>query len=189
MISQEHLNKVNAALTEACPLASNDPASVAALKDKIQGFCRDVGQPPSELTIIQWCVPFEQSLLKKKADAEEAVRQKQARIDARKKEKEFDKLPASEAKARANAELRQQREQTTTERFTPVKTYSQTEIDSMTDAEARKLLFGIESEALNESRPDPELRKVLEKRLLNTKRGQDTPLRKALRREILEGLK
>jgi len=119
MVTQEYLNKVNDALAQACPLSVNDPESVASLKAKIQSFCNDVGQLPSEFTIIQWCVPFEQMLLKKKAEADEAARKKQERIDVRKKEREFDRLPASAAKAQANAELRQQREQATTETFTP----------------------------------------------------------------------
>lgn len=189
MVTQEYIDTINAALLEACPLASQDAKSVAAIKEKIQTYCRELGKSPTELQVVQWAVPFEQALLANQQQAEEAARQKQERIDARKKEREFDKLPASEAKARANAELRQRNTQSASEKFTPAREYSQTEIDKMSPAEIKRLLFGVESEPLNESRPDPEVRKVLEKRLLHTKRSQDSPLRKALRREILEGLR
>lgn len=188
MVNQEWLDRVNAALIEAAPLTSQDPKAVSALKEKIHTYCHELGKMPTELQVVQWSVPFEQALLAKQQQAEEAARKKQERIDARKKEREFDKLPASEAKARANAELRQQREQATTERFTPEREYSRAEIDKMSDSEAKRLLFGIESESINESRPDERIRQANEKRLLHTKRSQDTPLRRALRREILEGL-
>jgi len=188
MISQEYIDKLNAALASACPLASNDPEAVAALKDKIQTFCREMGQPPTEFTVIQLMTPFEQALLKKKEEVEAATRQKQERINARKKAREFDSLPSSVARSQANAELRQRTVQSPSERFSPAKEYTQAEVDRMSDAEMKRLLFGVESEPMNESRPDDQIRKANEKRLLNTKRSQDTPLRKALRREILEGL-
>jgi hypothetical protein len=188
LVTQEYIDKINVALLEACPLASRDSEAVSIIKEKIQIYCREMGQPPTELTVVQLMIPFEQALLKKKEEAETAARQKQERADARKKAREFDRLPASAVKAQAIAELRQKTAQSEPERFTPEKEYTQAEIDRMTDAEMKRLLFGRESEPLNQSRPDERIRQANEKRILNTKRSQDTPLKRALRREILEGL-
>src|SRR5579864_7854607 len=100
-VSQEYVNKVNAALIEACPLASQDQTSVAAIKQKIESYCRELGQPPTELMVVQFAVPYEQALLKKKEEAEAEARRKQERIAARKKAREYDNLPASAVKAEA----------------------------------------------------------------------------------------
>ncbi len=64
-----------------------------------------MGKTPSELTVVQLMVPFEQALLEKKQQAEKAARQKQERADARKKAREYDRLPASAVKAEAIAEF------------------------------------------------------------------------------------
>lgn len=189
MITQQFVDTVGKALAEACPLASNDKEASEAIRQKITKYCNELGRLPLESQVIAWAVPFEQALLKKKEEAETAARQKQERADARKKAREYDRLPASAVKAEAIAELRQKTVQSAPERFTPEKEYTQAEIDRMSDAEMKRLLFGKESEPLNESRPDQEMRKVNEKRILNTKRSQDTPLKRALRREILEGLR
>jgi len=189
MVNQEWLDRVNAALIEAAPLTSQDPKAVSALKEKIQTYCRELGQLPTELQVVQWAVPFEQALLAKKQQADEVARKKQERIDARKKEREFDRLPASALKAEAIAELRQRNIQSEPEKFTPEKQYTQAEVDRMSDSEMKRLLFGIESEQINQSRTtDEEMRKVVETRILHTTRAKDTPLRKALRRQIREGL-
>jgi hypothetical protein len=188
-VTQDYIDKTNAALLEACPLASQDPDSVAAIKDKILTFYRELNFPPTELQVIQFAVPYEQALLKKKEEAEAKVRQRQEKAEARKKQREDDLKPASVLRAEANAELRQRNVPVETERFTPEKEYTQGEIDRMTDGEAKRVLFGIDNPNLNESKPDAEARKLYEKKLLKTRRNQDTPLKRALRREILEGLR
>jgi hypothetical protein len=190
VIDQTYIDRVNAALTSACPLATQNQDSVTAIKDKVLTFYREIGYPPSESQVVGWAVPFEQALLGKKAEEEAKARAKQERIDARRKEREYDKLPASAARAEAVAEVRKINEaKPASERFTPAKEYTQAEIDNMSDSDVKRLVFGLDvDENLNSSRPDDDLRKVQEKRLLSTKRSKDTPLKRALRRQIREGL-
>ena len=203
-ITQQFVDTVGAALLLACPLTSADPDSITAVKEKILKFDRELGRAPNEAQVISWAVPFEQALLQKKEaaeaqarqkqeEAEAKVRQRQARADARKQQREFDQLPSSVTRAQANEDLRRMREQSAPERFVPEREYSNAEIDLMSDSEYKRLLFGIETEELNQSKPDLQAEEYYKNRILKSRNKGGSPadklMRSALRREIREGLR
>jgi hypothetical protein len=187
-ITSEWLNSAEQALREACPLTINDEASVAALKAKVITYDKQLGIAPNIDWVIKMAVPFENALLAKKEAAEAEVRAKRDKVAARKKERDYDRLPASAIRAEAIEDLRKRNVPTATEQFVPEREYTQSEIDKFSDAEAKLKLFGIEADNLNESKPDSELRKIQERRILHTPRSKDTPILRSLRHEIRKGL-
>ncbi len=187
--SQAYVDEIGAALLEQCPLTSQNEEMLLAIKTKVLKYDAEIGTAPSFSIVCNWARPFEQQLQSAIDSAAEAETADRNRTKARRKEM-TDYLSGPEndrAEMIRESQARQQRSERPV--LKPNINYSPKDIDAMSADEYKTKVLGHESLELNQSRPDEEARKLQEKRMLKTKRNQDTPLRRALRREILEGLR
>jgi hypothetical protein len=189
-ITKEYIDTVNAVLEPACPLVCKDKTALSDLVHKIESYDKNLGQPPSPEMVCKWAAVHEQRI-QAAIDAENAsVEAERSKIIARRQEVTAYLSDAAKDKEEMIKDVRARQQRAERPVLQPNTSYTQEQINAMSAEEYKnKVLLGENTPLeLNQSRPDGEARRLYEKRMLKTKRSQDTPLRRALRREIREGL-
>jgi hypothetical protein len=130
-VTKEYIDTVNAVLEPACPLCCKDQTAISDLVHKIETYDKNLGQPPSPEMVCKWAAVHEQRLQSVIDDENAQYEAEQARIDARKKPREYDLAPSS-----VNLEeIRQERKQVSNQParlpFRPRKQFTDEEIEAM----------------------------------------------------------
>jgi len=188
MIDQKFVDEVGAALADNCPRASASPDAVARIKAKILSYDAKIGQSPSVAVVLGWGREEERNA-QAAVDAEEAEARKEQDIkDARKQRFRDWNSPSGDDKAALVQELRERQRAQERPVLKPSTAYTDAEISAMSADEYKTKVLRVEPLAeLNASRPTDERRKLIEQITLR-KPKRDTPLKKAMRRVVREGL-
>lgn len=181
MITKEWIDNINPAIMSATPLAANDAEAMENVAAKIQSFVQETGHLPTELQVVmEFCVPEENRLLQARQNADIAARKK-SRLDYLSGSSRDEAVKGLQIRGDAARKS-----------FVPEREYSQQEIDQMSDADAKRVLFGQEPLGLNQEgsrpnlhNPQNEVDRCYRDRILNY-RGS-SPVMRALKRELLDG--
>jgi len=188
-ISAEFVAAAGQALSEHCPLASQDPATIEKIKSKILIYEHELGQEPSSADVVRWTTPFELEL-QEQAATEAAEIEK---VEARKREREAYLSGSDIDRTEAIREFRENAPKQERQEFRPAREYTQAETDRMSSTEYRRLVLGVTDRVEDKNQTaapasnDRSMKDVLKKRILHSKKND--PMRAALRREIREGLR
>jgi hypothetical protein len=170
---------------------SQDAAAIAEVKRKILSYDQTLGQAPSVEMVCGWARAQEQQL-QAAVDAENSEHEAEnSRKNARKQQFRDWNSPSSHDKATLVQEFQRNR---STQKERPIlkqsTAYTSEQIERMSAEDYKRLVLNVERgplEDLNVSRPSDELRKAADRRALRRPK-KDTPLKKAMRRVVREGL-
>lgn len=191
MINQQFVDEAGTALLEHCPLVSQDADAIAEIKRKILSYDQTLGRPPRVEMVCGWARAQEQQL-QAAVDAENSEHEAEnSRKNARKQEFRDWNSPSANDKATLVQEFQRNR---STQKERPIlkqsTAYTPEQIEKMSSEDYKRLVLNVEGDSLedlNISLPSDELRKAAERRMLRPPK-KDSPLRKAMRRVIREGL-
>jgi hypothetical protein len=189
-LTQEFVDQAGSALAEHCPLVSQDADAIAEVKRKILSYDQTLGQAPSVEMVCRWARAQEQQL-QAAVDAENSEHEaEQSRKNARKRQFRDWNSPSAHDKAALVQEFQQKRSTQERPILKPSTAYTPEQIERMSSEDYKRLVLNVEKgplEDLNVSVPSDELRKAADRRVLRPPK-KDTPLKKAMRRVVREGL-
>lgn len=192
-ISAEFVAATGEALSEHCPLASQNPETIEKIKSKILKYDEELQTAPPTDLVLSWAAPLEKEL-HEQADAEAAQAEK---AEARKREREAYLSGADADKRQAERDLKERSRPLEQTAFIPACQYTQAEMDKMSSDEYAIKVLGRNSIAdrngVGTATPDKTATEIVKKRILQSRNAKgskaDKQMRATLRREIREGLR